>query len=138
VGAVTVGAGAGCGGSLVEMRSREWRRGRDESGDGKPVGLVLAPAACLYTTPSSSRKYAGPIFLFSALHCAKTRSRRRFAVLFQLLGGSGSAVAVVVAVASGGSRKSKSGTYRGGGEVMDATRRDWRLLFERRTRTNEL
>jgi len=54
-------------------------------------------------------------------------------MLFQLLGGSGSAVAVVVA--SGGSRKSKNGTYRGEGEgeVMDATRRDWRLLFERRT-----
>ena len=58
-----------------------------------------AEAACLYTTPSSSRKYAGPIFFFSALHCARTRSRRRFAV-FEFLGGS-------EVVSSRGSRKER-------------------------------
>jgi len=48
--------------------------------------LVLAAAAYLYTTPSSSRKYAGPIFLFSALHCARTRNLRRFAIAVQPTG----------------------------------------------------
>lgn len=52
-------------------------RGRDESGAAR----LLVVLACLYTTPSSSRKYAGPIFLFSALHCARMRRRRRLAVV---------------------------------------------------------
>src|SRR5947208_354445 len=97
---VVVGRGGGGGSSLVGLESRRGRRRRrDESDAGAGAGagaggVVAAKAACLYTTPSSSRKYAGPIFLFSALHCARTRSRRRFAAFeFEfLLGGSGAEV----------------------------------------------
>jgi hypothetical protein len=53
----------------------------DSDGLGGSMSLVLVAAAYLYTTPSSSRRYAGPIFLFSALHCARTRNLLRFAVV---------------------------------------------------------
>ena len=90
------------GESLLEpTRFLEARRRGRKDDPGAAAKLLAAPAvACLYTTPSSSRKYAGPIFLFSALHCARTRRRRRFA---ELLGGSG------VASRGSGKKKEKSG-----------------------------
>ena len=106
------GGGGGGGSSLVELESRR-RRDESDAGAGAGAGasgVVAAKAACLYTTPSSSRKYAGPIFLFSALHCARTRSRRRFAALEFgfLLGGSGAEV-----VASRGSERERKKTESG-------------------------
>ena len=61
-------------------------RGEDGSGSGLDAGcreedMPETAAVCRYTTPSSSRRYPGPIFLFSALHCAMTRSRRRFVMV---------------------------------------------------------
>src|SRR6266403_1915294 len=58
----------------------------DSEGWGMPVAEA---GAYLNTTPSSSRRYAGPIFLFSALHCARTRNLRRFSMVQPI----GSAVA---------------------------------------------
>ena len=118
VGTDAAGAVRGRGsGSLVESRSRgrrgRRRRGGDESGAGVAAAAAAAKAACLYTTPSSSRKYAGPIFLFSALHCARTRSRRRFAA-FEVLGGS------EVVASRGSGKKSVVEGRQGVGDAHDA------------------
>jgi hypothetical protein len=80
--------GGGSFATAVESSSGTiaWGTRRDSDSDSDSGGLrgsmpvVLVAAAYLYTTPSSSRKYAGPIFLFSALHCARTRNLLRFAI----------------------------------------------------------
>ena len=59
-----------------------WGARGDSDSDGWWGSVPAAVAeAYLYTTPSSSRRYAGPIFLFSALHCERTRNLRRFAIV---------------------------------------------------------
>ncbi|CAK5272929.1 unnamed protein product, partial [Mycena citricolor] len=43
----------------------------------EPEADASAAAMCRCNTPSISRTYLGLIFFFSALHCARTRKRRR-------------------------------------------------------------
>jgi hypothetical protein len=69
-------------GSSLGTMARGTRGDSDLDSDGLGCSmLVLEAVAYLSTTPSSSRRYAGPIFLFSALHCARTRNLLRFAIV---------------------------------------------------------
>jgi hypothetical protein len=76
---VAAAVGVVSGSSLGTVAMARGTRG-DSDSDGWGSMPVVA-AAYLYTTPSSSRRYAGPIFLFSALHCARTRNLLRFAIV---------------------------------------------------------